>query len=186
MDKLNKDELFKIAIMLELPELIAFCKTSHRINNLICEKDDIWLYRIKTDFPNYVILKNKNYKELYKDILKNSLPFKFDKNKTYYILDLYKAVEKGYNTREEFEKFVRKLDITNLIVGKGEYNDGNYVERYDISLYDYVWFVEDEIGSYEPLNSGQVVIYFSYPDKKVKYGSPFQSRQPQNFLLWSK
>ena len=39
MERLNKDELFSSAIHLELPELLAFCITSKKINNLNCKKD---------------------------------------------------------------------------------------------------------------------------------------------------
>ena len=36
MERLNNNELFSFAIQLELPELLAFCTTSKKINNLIC------------------------------------------------------------------------------------------------------------------------------------------------------
>lgn len=177
MEKLNRDELFKIAILLDLPELLAFCRSSNKIDKLICQKNDIWIYKLKTEFPNYQIPPNGNYYNIYTDILNNSLPTKHDKNKQYNILELYKSVEKEYNTREEFEKFVRKItDIENLIVDE----EGN-------SLYDFVFITEDELGSYEPLNNGSIVIYFSYPKKRVKWGPAREYyNKVENFGLWSK
>jgi len=174
MENINRDELFQIAIMLDLPDLLSFCKSSKRINKTICQKDNIWLYKLNNEFPNYKNIKNKNYKELYIDMLKNSIPKKYDPEKSYNILNLYKAVEKGYNTKREFEDFVNKTTVFNLFVED------------DITLYDYISIVEDELGSYEPLNSGHIVIYFSYPEKKVTYGPSSKYYLPENFGIWSK
>ena len=40
--KLPKDVLFKIALEFSLPQLLKFCSSSKRINQLVCEKDDIY------------------------------------------------------------------------------------------------------------------------------------------------
>ena len=53
MDNLTKDELFSIAIRLDLSDLVAFCNTSKKINNLIFLRNDVWLYKLKTEFPEY-------------------------------------------------------------------------------------------------------------------------------------
>ena len=175
MEKLNNDEIFYIAIFLDVPELLSFCKLSRKINT-VCKKDDIWLYKLKKEFPNYKEIKTDlSYKDLYIDMKKYSIPSDYDRNKSYNILDLYKAVEKGYNTKFEFEQFARKPNIYNLIVNKhGE------------SLSEFLMSVEDILGSYKPLNNGSIVIYFSYPNRKVKYGYSDQYYRPENFGLWSK
>jgi len=54
MDKLNKDELFSIAIELNLPELLNFCSSSKRINEFICKRNDVWNYKLKRDFDKYI------------------------------------------------------------------------------------------------------------------------------------
>jgi Leucine-rich repeat (LRR) protein len=56
MDKLGKDTLFLIGLELDLPDLLRFCSSNTKINNLICKKDYIWLNMLKRDFKNY-----KNY-----------------------------------------------------------------------------------------------------------------------------
>ena len=53
MEKLSKDALFSIAIELNMPELLQFCATNSRINNLICKRNDIWNYKLKNEFLNY-------------------------------------------------------------------------------------------------------------------------------------
>ena len=53
MEKLEKDQLFLLALELDLPELISFCQTNKRINNLICKRNDIWLYKLNKEFSDY-------------------------------------------------------------------------------------------------------------------------------------
>jgi len=38
MENINRDELFQIAIMLDLPDLLSFCKSSKRINKQFVKK----------------------------------------------------------------------------------------------------------------------------------------------------
>lgn len=184
---LNSDDLFSIAILMDLPDLLSFCKSSKYVNEKLCKKDNIWLYKLNEEYPNFrefresqIKNKDKSYKELYMDMVKNSLPKIFDRKRKYRLLDLYKSVEKGYNTRDEFKKFVQKIDIENLIV------NNLYSDQEDTTLFDFVSIVEDELGSYEPLNSGRVVIYFSYPQKKVTYGPSSEYYNPDNLGLWAK
>ena len=65
METLSRDELFSIAIELDLPGLLSFCSSSKRINDLVCKRNDIWLYRIRKDFPNYKLRKSENPKKIY-------------------------------------------------------------------------------------------------------------------------
>jgi len=104
------------------------------------------------------------------------LPKIYVKGKSYSILKLYKSVEHGFNTRKEFENFVNEIPVENLIIR----DDGT-------SLYDYVWEVEDMLGSYEPLNGGRVVIVFDYNTKSVRDASSYEARtNPNLFTIWAK
>ena len=53
MEKLNKDELFNLALLLDLKDLSNLCRASKNINRLICENDAIWLAKLKQDYPDY-------------------------------------------------------------------------------------------------------------------------------------
>lgn len=53
MDKLNRDELFSIAVILDLPDLLALCSSYERIDNLICKRNDIWLTKLNNEFPGW-------------------------------------------------------------------------------------------------------------------------------------
>jgi hypothetical protein len=72
MDKLNKDELFLLALKLELPDLLNFCILDKRINDKIYKRDDIWNYKLNKHFPdsnlhllNLVLTPREKYKLLY-------------------------------------------------------------------------------------------------------------------------
>lgn len=63
---LPKDPLFLIALELDLPSLLAFCKADERVDKLICQKDYIWIYLLKRDFPKVPSKFNKStYRETY-------------------------------------------------------------------------------------------------------------------------
>ena len=56
MELLTSDALFALAIQLELPELLKFCRSSKKINNAVCKKDNIWYYKLTKEFPNWKTL----------------------------------------------------------------------------------------------------------------------------------
>ena len=53
MDLLTKDVLFSIATFLPLNDLISFCNSDSRINQLIYQRDDIWNFKLDKEFPDY-------------------------------------------------------------------------------------------------------------------------------------
>ena len=68
MEKLNRDELFSLAIHLDVSSLLNFCLTNKYFSEKICTRDEIWNYRLMKDFPGYKMLnldKSKNKKEIY-------------------------------------------------------------------------------------------------------------------------
>ncbi len=62
---LNKDELFLLAIQLDLPDLLNFCNTNTK-TRLFCE-NTFWKYKLKTDFPDVNIEKFKKSDEILTD-----------------------------------------------------------------------------------------------------------------------
>jgi len=71
LEKLNKDELYLLALELNLPDLINFCRSSKRINEKVCKNREIWIYRLKKDFnfqyrKRYALEPDKIYILLYK------------------------------------------------------------------------------------------------------------------------
>ena len=53
METFNKDELFSLAIKLDLPDLIALCQTNKRFHEALYFPDTIWLFLLKTYFPSH-------------------------------------------------------------------------------------------------------------------------------------
>lgn len=60
MEKLSRDNLFSLAILLDLPDLLRFCSSQKRIDELICKKNDIWNYKLMNEFPQH----SKIFKEM--------------------------------------------------------------------------------------------------------------------------
>ena len=94
MEHLNTNELFSIAIMLDLPDLLSLCKSSNRINQLICQRNDIWFYKLNKEFPNF---------ELYK-----TPKFTYELNLLKLQLNYEHSIEQLYNTN------ILYLDNNNL------------------------------------------------------------------------
>ena len=91
MEILNKDELYSIAVYLDLEDLFNFCLTCKRIYNLVYMKDHIWNLMLKS-FENvgeFEAIENfKNSKEKYKtlyllDKLRNKLHLNESLEKVY-------------------------------------------------------------------------------------------------------
>ena len=205
-----KDLNFRILNELDDIDLVNICQTNKAADK-ICTDQKFWLNRIMIKFPYLSNIINKykgdrTWSEYYiDDLIKvnpydpyalnvakttnrddhvmiiyttkgKGLPTRYKRGYNYNILDLYSNVENGYNTRKEFEEFYHKItDVGGVIVD----NNGT-------DLISYIFEVEDILGSYEPLNSGQVVIVFSYTEKRVKYVPSYQMRLPDNFVIWSK
>jgi len=66
LDKLSKDALFSIAILLDLPDLLNFCNSSSKINKIICRSDQFWINKIQRDFSILPKIGNAEYKQQYK------------------------------------------------------------------------------------------------------------------------
>lgn len=71
MEKLSKDELYLLALQLDLPDLLSFCESTTKFDKKICQDPSVWERKIKRDFPTYPdanmknLLKHKSYKEIY-------------------------------------------------------------------------------------------------------------------------
>jgi Leucine-rich repeat (LRR) protein len=71
MDKLNKDELIMIALILDLPDLLVMCKVYNRFNEKVCKDPTMWQRKILRDYPQFKYeslsdeLKKKTFQELY-------------------------------------------------------------------------------------------------------------------------
>ena len=69
LDKLSKDEIFNLALYLDLPEVLSLCRTAKKFNRYVCENKQFWIRRLKQDFKfSYLDIspdKTGNPKEYY-------------------------------------------------------------------------------------------------------------------------
>ena len=68
MEKLTKDELFSLAINLDLHDILKLCSSNKKIDQRLCLRDNIWTHKLK-EFPDYQQyledFKNMSKKEIY-------------------------------------------------------------------------------------------------------------------------
>ena len=69
MEKFTDSQLFLLALNMELPRLLKFCRTSKKFNDNICKKDAIWNYKLGKEFPDYKKLKIKSSKRRIYELL---------------------------------------------------------------------------------------------------------------------
>lgn len=97
MEKLDKVALFNLAINMDIPNLLRWCRSNKVVNDMICEKDPIWNYNLNKYFPTDIedfLYLNLNPKELFKllyslDQLQKKLNLNGSKIKLYRIKSLY-------------------------------------------------------------------------------------------------
>ena len=105
MDILDRDELFQIALELDLPSLFAFCSTNRK-NKTVCERDEFWRAKLRKDFPGYNIAgkPRESYSLLYSlNILKNKLDLRGN------LVDIYKMTNLILPGIPELPKEIGKL-----------------------------------------------------------------------------
>ena len=89
LNNLSPDALFLIAVNFDYPELLQFCSSSKRINDLICRRDRIWLHRLERDYPNWRDFKiDKSPRDTYK-VLYGLTVLKDKLGLDYGLLDLF-------------------------------------------------------------------------------------------------
>jgi len=116
MEKLEKDQLFLLATELDFPQLLKFCQTNKKINKLVCRRDDIWLYKLDKEFPDYRNYKiTGSYKKIYETLFIRGLEtikrtFKLDYN----LDELYNLQELDLSGNQISEIPPRNRTITKL------------------------------------------------------------------------
>ena len=127
---LTPDVLFSLSTYLELPDLLNFCSSSKKINDVICRKDNIWYYKLNREFPNWrqLQLQGINSQGINSQGLKSQGFIKHPKTlslitnmktpKDIYILlywhNIFKTLKEKLKIHEEIEEiyFLNKLDLS--------------------------------------------------------------------------
>ena len=124
MEKLNKDELFSIAINLELKDLLNFCLVDKNIRKQIFQRNEIWMYKLIKDFPDFKRLKveGKSYKEIYQ-LLYSLTEIKNKWKSKENIYELYELKKIIYINKRNLNSVSKELGyLSNLEVLKLSYD----------------------------------------------------------------
>ena len=99
MEERSKDELFEIAMKLDLPDLLAFCSTFKKISEL-CQGDRIWRFKLENEFSEYLDFEvDKSLKERYK-LLYSLRDVKEKLNLEGSLVDIYNLTELGLTDKQ--------------------------------------------------------------------------------------
>jgi len=129
MELLSKDDLFIIGINLDLKDLLNFCKTSKHINNILCKRDNIWLYNINKYFPTLDIMVMN--------------PYRGDRSwKQYYIEDLYPTLKDNPNEVLRISTVTGRLDLVTVALYLGSPIDRMYDQHYALGSASYYGHLE--------------------------------------------
>lgn len=135
---LNQDELFLIAIQLDLPDLLNFCNVNSQTRKL-CNKDLIWNYKLNKNFPEYAnsfndMTKKKKYKLLYKlNILKNELNLGDNLVELYNSKELHLSYNKIRIIPKEIDQ-LKNLEILDLSNNEIKIIPGELGRLYNLKL----------------------------------------------------
>lgn len=71
--ELNPDVLRMLALELDLPSIVKFCKTNKTVNRVVCENNTFWRNKLYKDFPDALvdIPQGANYEKIYKTVKNN-------------------------------------------------------------------------------------------------------------------
>ena len=116
METLSKDLLFTLALEFSLPDLLRFCSSSKRINELVCQHNDIWNRKLQ-EFDN------EDVEELKQDTPRNTytLLYKLSKlrrglHKSYHRLSKLYNEHKLYLTKSDINYIPPEIGILKNLV----------------------------------------------------------------------
>ena len=101
LNQLSKDEMVRLALYLDLPEILTFCRLAKKFNKNVCQNKNFWISRLKQDF-------GFSYLEI--------SPYKTGNPKKYYEF-FYKYKSNNQRLIEAVKE--GRIDITRFMIKKG-------------------------------------------------------------------
>ena len=180
---MNKDILIKLAIELDLPDIIKLCRTNHKVNNLVCKNDIFWMKKFKHDYDFPTINKpdDISWKEFYKGF---NLIRRMKYNDTIFlcqtdvefkkVCDKYPIIKDSYSCY--YTDFYATLDIDSRKLLEVFYSQVAYEEGSDRYVdvinenddYDERFRIDFTVDGKNPMNSG-LMGWIAFTIKQERY-----------------
>ena len=124
MESASKDVLFTIAMDLDLPSLLKWCESSARVNQDVCQNDNVWRSKLLREYPDYQKFElNRSLRETYIFLYQLSyIQGLLNTNESLY--DIFH--KKHLNLQNKSLKKVPALDLPNL---QNLYLSGNFLTK---------------------------------------------------------
>jgi hypothetical protein len=121
METLSKDVLFNIATMLDLDDLLSLCSSNSRINRLICQRNDIWLFKLVAEFPDWNNYFDADPKNTYILLVKlkriaEAIDYHYSVYELYDEHNLYIDRKRWYRLSDEIKELIDKTLINPTII----------------------------------------------------------------------
>jgi len=115
---MDKQSLILIAMELDLPSIINFCKTSNKVNKSVCKNKFFWINKLKKDY-DFVFKTKRDPKEYYKLLFKSvDIDKEFDPNVGLILSSYY-----GYDDLVEYFLDKGAADLENAAIKAAETNN---------------------------------------------------------------
>ena len=127
--ELNRDTLPLLAVELDLPDILNFCRTSKKVNQFVCNNPSFWRQKINRDFPNRIYDNDDFVRDMYKNNPKR-------------LYSLFNSPSKIVQfTKEKYPKLFKNIDHEYF----GEFESGSDDLIVDITDLIYPYIKEREI-----------------------------------------
>lgn len=183
MESQPRDVIFSIALMMDLPEILSFCRTSRRINSIVCDNNNFWRTKLTND---YNINTGDNPKNRYKHIVSELRKYKNPSEGLRWALyqgdnDLVKLfVDRGANINEsgiiggemfeplELAILYGEIDIVEYLIEKGAViNSGRLSDAVDNGKLDVVEYLVERGADIHEMNEAPLMVAVAYNRRDI-------------------
>ncbi len=117
MDDLPRDVIFKIGLSMDLPELVAYCQTSSKHNDITCNNNSFWDNKLRQDYG--LKMKGTDLKGAYQKtknlIYKRMASIDLSKpNSEIYIEKTMRALTIVYTLSTDYGEVLSKIEDTEV------------------------------------------------------------------------
>lgn len=136
MEQLPKDLIIKLALELDLSELLSLCSSSKKINSTVCQNEIFWMNKLIKDFNIFKLPKNEIISARQRDYIIKNFGIEHLPKVVITYKDYYSYISKNLNNPDKLLddaiQTYNDIDLTKFAIAKGGniHRNSNYPLRY--------------------------------------------------------